>query len=198
MIVTMDLGGRYLTARELKSAGFKRVGSHVHIHNRASIYGAENIQIGDHVRIDDFAVIVATGPLTIGSYVSIHNFCFLGSRYGIDLDDFVTLAPGVMLFSASDDYSGNHLAGPVVPRNLTGGDRGKIALKRHVLVGARSVILPGCTIGEGASIGTLSLVKNDLKAWGVYAGIPVRRMRNRSKRLLALERDLGKDDARER
>ncbi len=188
----MELGGRYLTGRELRKAGFKRLGSHVQIHSRASIYGVENISIGDHVRIDDFAVIVATGPLTIGNYVSIHNFCFLGSRNGITLDDFVTLAPGVMIFTASDDYSGNALTGPVVPRDLTGGDKGDVTLKRHVLVGARSIILPGCTLSEGASIGALSLVKSDLKAWGVYAGVPVKRLKARSKRLLTLEQDLKK------
>ena len=92
----MDLGGRYLTERELQKAGFKQIGAHVQVHTRASIYGAENIRLGDHVRIDDFAVIVAGGPLTIGSYVSIHNFCFLvGARVaeGASIGPFAHLRP---------------------------------------------------------------------------------------------------------
>jgi|SRR5579859_2188261 len=189
----MKLGGRYLTERELRAAGFKHLGKHVQVHNRASIYGVEHIHLGNHVRIDDFAVIVATGPLSIGNYVSIHNFCFLGSRNGIALDDFVTLAPGVMIFTASDDYSGQALTGSVVPRTLSGGDKGEVFLGRHVIVGARSVILPGCRLGEGASIGALSLVKKDLLPWTLYAGIPVKKLAARSRQVLTLEKALEKE-----
>lgn len=188
----MQLGGRYLTERELKNVGFKRLGRHVQIHSRASIYRPENILVGDHVRIDDFAVIIATGPLAIGNYVSIHNFCYLGGTYGIVLNDFVTLAPGAMIFTSSDDYSGHDLTGPVVPRSLSGGDKGEVVLKSHVIVGARSIILPGCTLGEGVSIGALSLVKTHLKGWGIYAGIPVKRIKDRSKRVLILEKRMRK------
>jgi galactoside O-acetyltransferase len=182
-----DLGGRYLDSDALRAAGVRHVGRGVRVHERASLYGLENISLGDFVRIDDFSVIVATGPVILGRYVSIPNFCFLGGRHGIELRDFVTLAPGVKIFSASDDYSGERLTGPVVPRELTGGTSGPVVLQKHVLVGAGSVILPACTIGEGSSVGALSLVRTDLPPWGVYAGVPVLRLRERRQDLLDLE-----------
>ena len=37
------------------------------------------------------------------------------------------------------------------------------------------------------AVGALSLVKNDLKAWGIYGGCPAKRIRDRSRDLLALE-----------
>lgn len=181
------VGGRYLNSDELLAAGIRSVGRDVRVHERASIYGLENVSLGDFSRIDDFTVIVATGPVTIGRYCSVPNFCFLGGRYGIEFHDFVTLAPGVKIFTASDDYAGHMLTGPLVPRDLTGGTSGPVRLEKHVLVGTNSVILPGCTIGEGTSIGALSFVRTDLPAWGIYAGVPVRKLGPRRQDLLALE-----------
>jgi galactoside O-acetyltransferase len=186
-----QLGGGYRTEAELREAGFLAVGKNVRIHLRASVYGVENIRLGNDIRIDDFCVIIATGLLNVGNFVHVPNFCWIGSAHGVDLHDFVSLAPGVKIFSSSDDYSGERLTGPVVPRELTGGKKGKVTLGRHVVVGAASVILPGCRIGEGCSVGALSLVNEDLEPWGVYAGIPARRLRDRKKDLLRLEARLA-------
>jgi dTDP-4-amino-4,6-dideoxy-D-glucose acyltransferase len=181
-----QLGGTYFSESELSSYGFGRLGNNVKIHSRASIYGAENIFIGDNVRIDDFVVIIATGKLTIGNYVSIHNFCFIGSKYGVTIGNFATFAPGVKIFSASDDYEGEFLTGVAVPPQLTGGSHAPVQIDDHVLVGAGSIILPGCHVSEGCAIGALSLVKCDLMPWGIYAGIPVQRRKERKKDLLQL------------
>ena len=188
----MTLGGRYLTEADLADAGFKHLGHDVKVHERASLYGVQNISLGNHVRIDDFSIIIATGECIIGNHVSIPNFCSLGAKFGLELKDFVTLAPGVKIFTSSDDYTGEHLCGPTVPPECTGGRKGRVVLERHVLVGAGSVILPGCTLGEGVSVGALSLVKTDLDAWGMYAGVPVRRLRERKRDLLQIEERLNR------
>ncbi len=182
-----QLGGYYLSEEELSRAGFKSIGKNVKIHSKASLYGLENMNIGNHVRIDDFSVIIATGELVLGNYVSIPNFCFLGAKYGISIEDFATLAPGVKIFSASDDYEGFCLAGVTVPPEMTGGLRASVSLGKHTLIGCGTIILPGCHIGEGCSVGALSLVKQDLKPWGIYAGIPAVRKKDRKKDLLSLE-----------
>ena len=63
-------------------------------------------------------------------------------------------------------------------------------MKRHAVVGSGCVILPGVTIGEGSSVGALSLINKNLDAWGVYAGSPARYIKARSKRVLELEKQL--------
>jgi len=183
----MNLGGGYYSEDELHAAGFRHVGKNVKIHNRASLYVVENMSIGDNVRIDDFTVIIASGSVEIGSFVEICTHCFLGGTFGITIADFCTLAPGVKLFSASDDYSGNMLTNPTTPADLRGGTHGKVTLEKHVIIGAGSIVLPGCTVGIGSSIGALSLVKSSLAPWGIYAGIPVGRKAQRSKKVLELE-----------
>lgn len=188
------LGGRFYTEDELTSAGFSRVGRNVKIHNRCSIYCPENISIGDNVRIDDFAVLIATGPVSLGNFTHIPNFCFIGANAGFEMQDFATLAPGVHIYTSSDDYSGEALTNAVVPKQFTGGTRSSVVLERHVIIGASSVVLPGVTIGEGSSVGALSLVKTDLEPWGIYCGCPVRRLRGRSKGLLALASAVVSDE----
>jgi galactoside O-acetyltransferase len=186
----MELGGRYLTEVDLRNAGFRKLGRNVRIHTRASIYGAANISIGSNVRIDDFSTIIATGKLDIGNYVSIHNFCLLNAKYGIFMEDFVTLSPAVKIFTSSDDYLGKDLTGPTVPCEFAGGESGRIILGKHVIIGAGSVVLPGCKIGQGCAVGALSLVKKSLEPWGIYAGIPVNRIKNRKRNPLTLEKKL--------
>ena len=185
-----QLGGRYLDQSELVGAGFKSVGKNVKVHTHANIYGLENIDLGDNSRIDDFALIVATGRLKIGRYVSVHSHSFIGAKYGIEIKNFVTIAPGVKIFSSSDDYSGEQMTGPTVPVEKSGGDRGLIVIEDYVIIGAGTIILPDLTIKEGVSVGALSLVKTDLEPWSKYAGVPAVRIGDRRKKLLHLAKDL--------
>jgi galactoside O-acetyltransferase len=182
--------GFYYSSEELRDFGFKSVGRNVKIHSKASLYCPENIQLGDNIRIDDFTVIIATGPLVVGSFVSIPNFCFLGSKHGMYFGDFATLAPGVKIFTSSDDYLGDKLTNVTVPPEYTGGSHGPVRIGRHVILGAQTVVLPDLTVGEGCSVGACSLVKASLDSWGVYAGVPARRLKNRRKDLLELEKKL--------
>jgi acetyltransferase-like isoleucine patch superfamily enzyme len=183
-----QLGGHYLGPEELAAAGFAKLGRNVRIHSLASIYGTENVSLGDDVRIDDFCIVIATGPVRFGNHVALSAQCYVGGTCGVTLEDFVTFAPGVRLFSASDDYSGEHLCNPTIPKDLVGGARGPVTLGRHVIIGANSVVLPDLTVGEGCSVGGLSLVKRSLEPWGIYAGVPVRRVGARSQRLLEGEK----------
>ncbi len=56
-----------------------------------------------------------------------------------------------------------------------------------MIVGSGSVILPGVTLHEGAAVGALSLVTKDCEAFGIYQGIPAKRLAARKRDLLELE-----------
>jgi acetyltransferase-like isoleucine patch superfamily enzyme len=90
-------------------------------------------------------------------------------------------------FFRSDDYSGSAMTNPTVPPEFTHVSQAPVVLGRHVIIGSGSIVLPGSCLGDGVSIGALSLVKESLDPWGIYAGIPVKRLRDRSKELLELE-----------
>jgi galactoside O-acetyltransferase len=50
-----------------------------------------------------------------------------------------------------------------------------------------------CNIGEGCSIGAMTFVQKELLPWGMYIGIPCRRLKERKKGLLSLEKQFLKE-----
>jgi galactoside O-acetyltransferase len=184
-----------LSTDELTQLGLAAVGVDVAISDRCSIYGAESISIGDHVRIDDFAILTAREPMVIGSYVHISAFAFLSGSFGILIEDFVNVSPRATLLSGNDDFSGQWLPGPLVPDSLRNLQGGCVHLGRHSMVGAHSIVLPGVTFGEGAVVGALSLVKERLAPWGIYAGVPARFIRPRAHGVEELAGSLTAPDA---
>ena len=186
----MHLGSEFYTDEEIKLFNFKSIGENVKIKKNVAMYFIENITIRSNVRIDDNSIIVASDkPITIGNYVHIASNCYIAGSEGLEMEDFSGLAPGVNIFTGSDDYSGNKLTNPTVDRQFTGGVSGKVTIGRHVIIGTNSVILPGVDIGEGSSVGAMSLVTKSLKPWGIYFGTPVKKLKDRSKKLLLLEKE---------
>jgi galactoside O-acetyltransferase len=106
------------------------------------------------------------------------------------LEDFSGLSQGVKIYTHSDDYSGESLTNPTVPRAFLSLQGGAVSIGRHAIIGAGSVILPGADIGEGTAVGALSLVTKPLEPWGIYAGVPARRLKDRSRALLNRETEL--------
>ena len=168
--------------------GFAHVGRDVRISDKASFYGASRISIGDHTRIDDFCVLSAgDGGIEIGRYVHIAAFCSLFGAGRIALRDFSGLSSRVSIYSSSDDYSGRVMTNPTVPAKYTGVKTAEVILERHVIVGSGSVVLQGVCLAEGVAVGALSLVNRSCEPFGIYAGQPARRIKERSRDLLKLE-----------
>lgn len=179
----------YYDSDDLRAAGIGAVGDDARVHRNLNIYRLENVYLGDHVVIDAYVSIIASGVVRIGSNVHVGSYCHLSGGAGIELLDFSGLSQGVRVYSQNDDYSGDWLTGPTTPSDLRQITRGKVTLGRHVIVGANAVILPGVTIGEGSAVGALSLVNQSLPPWGIFAGTPARKIKDRSRLLLDLEAD---------
>lgn len=178
----------YFTAEQLKALNFKKLGKGIKISDKASIYNAELIELGDYCRIDDFCVI--SGKVTIGSYCHVTPMCLIaGGLPGVEISDFCTFAYGVKIFSQSDDYSGNSMVNSLIPKKYKEETFSKVIIERQVIIGAGSTIFPGVLVAEGCAIGSMSLVTKATAPWGVYKGIPAKRVRSRSKRILELEKE---------
>jgi len=173
---------------ELRELGIKEFGDDVRISKTVVIANPELLSIGSHVRIDDFVLL--TGTIWLRSYIHISSFCSLGGRAGIAMMSYSGLSAGVRIFSASDDYSGEAMTNPTVPEKYTHVEEGTVFIGMHSIVGANSIILPSIEIGQGAAIGALSLVTSNVPAFEIWAGTPAKKIRDRSKRLLALEEQL--------
>lgn len=181
----------WLSEDEITSMGFARTGSNVLVSDRASFYNCKQITIGSNVRIDDFCVISGgAGGITIGNYVHISVFASIIGAGRIAIGNFCAISSRASVYSSNDDYSGQALTNPMVPSDFTNVTHKDVTLGRHVIVGSGSVILPGVTLEDGVAVGALSLVNRDCLAFGIYAGNPAKRVKERKRDLLSLEAKL--------
>lgn len=177
----------YLTQKQLEQFDFTYLGKNVKISDNAKIYDAKHIEIGDNSRIDDFCVL--SGKIKIGRNVHIAVYCNIaGGIGGIEISDFAGLAYYVNVFTQSDDYLGNTLTNPTVPKQYKTEKFGTIKIGKHAIIGSNSVIMPDAHIAEGCSVGAMSLVTKPTKEWGIYVGIPAKLVKERKKDLLELEK----------
>lgn len=182
----------FYTQDELKTMNFKDLGENVKISKNASIYNHELISIGDNSRIDDFCVL--SGNITIGKNVHVAVFCNLaGGEKGIIMEDFSGLAYSVNVFTQSDDYTGKSLTNPTVPDKYKLETKKQVVLKKHVIVGAGSIIFPGVILEEGCSVGAMAMVTRSTEPWKIYSGIPAKPIKDRKKDLLVCEKEYLED-----
>jgi acetyltransferase-like isoleucine patch superfamily enzyme len=116
-----------------------------------------------------------------------------GGEKGVIFEDFVTVAYGVKIFSQSDDYHGHSLTNSTIPKKYKDEMKSAVLLKRHSIVGAGSIILPGAILECGVSVGAMSLILGETEPWVIYAGVPAIKIKDRSRRLLDKEKEYLKD-----
>ncbi|NVO18755.1 MAG: acyltransferase [Bacteroidetes bacterium] len=173
---------------DLFAIGFKSVGSGCLISRKASIYSPQSITLGDHVRIDDFCIL--SGEISIGSFIHISAYSALYASFGIEIEDFVTISGRVTIYSQNDDYSGKYMTNPMLPVEFTNITGGTVVLKKHSIIGAGSIILPGVILNEGCCVAALSLVKTSLSSWTIYGGVPAKYLKKRNQDIIFLEEKL--------
>src|SRR3989338_322262 len=177
-----------LSCKEIDALGFSSVGENVQISAKASFYGVSRIALGSNVRIDDFCVLSAgVGGISIGDHVHIAVGATLIGAGKITLCDYVGISSKSSIYSSNDDYSGAVMTGPTVPSEYTNVCNADVFMGKHVIVGSGSIVLPGVVLEEGVAVGALSLVNRDCQAFGVYAGNPARRIKERKRDFLDLE-----------
>lgn len=181
----------WLSKQDLNKIGFARLGNNVLISEKASLYNCKNIAIGNNTRIDDFCVLSAgEGGIEIGSFIHISVYASLIGAGKITICDFSGISSRVSVYSSNDDYSGAFLTNPTIPDEFTNVTHQPVTICRHTIIGSGCIVLPGVTIGEGVAVGSLSLVTKNCTPFGIYAGVPAKRIKDRKRDLLKKETEL--------
>lgn len=177
----------FYSENELADFGFKSIGQDVHISKKASIYLPGKISIGNHVRIDDFCFLV--GDVSLGDYIHLAPYSSIHGTGGgtVNLKDFSGLSAYSTIYAGSDDYSGEVMTNPMVDEEFKLEKHSDIVLEKHAVVGLHSTILPGGYVAEGCALGAMCMLATKTEPWGIYIGIPARRIKERSRRILELE-----------
>lgn len=181
----------YMTNEELKNMGFAKIGSNILISKKASFYRCDKISIGSNVRIDDFCVLSAgDGGIFIQDFIHIAVYSSLIGKECITISNFANISSKVSIYSSNDDYSGLFMSNPMVPTKFTNVKNGRVLIGEHAIIGCGAVILPDVKINKGAVVGALSVVKQDCDEFAIYAGVPARFIKARSRDLLVHEKNL--------
>lgn len=181
----------YFTKEELLSMGIQKVGENCTVSRKCSIYSS-GITLGNHVRIDDFCLLV--GNITIEDYVHIGAFSGLhASKEGhIIFKAFSGISSNVHIYASSDRFDGDFItARPGLPDECMGDVCREVIFGKYSQIGTSSVVLPDGSLGEGTAVGAMSLVNKMLDSWSVYAGIPCKILKTRSRNMLKVLNENG-------
>jgi len=160
---------------------FKKMGKEVKIFDYAKIVKPEVIEIGDFSEIDDFTFIYGGRGIKIGRYVHISRFVSIIGGGELIMGDYSVLADGVRILTGSDHYEGGFRMSSVLPDEQRNPQISYVQIEKDAFVGTNSVVHPGVKIGEGAIIGSNSLVTKDIEPWTINIGTPCKVVGKRPK-----------------
>jgi len=132
-------------------------------------------KLGKNVVIYSGALIRGPNKLTIGKGTMIGNHSVLDARNSIEIGENVTFGHGVWLWSAQHSHNDPDFGSD--PRAKLK----KITVHDRAWLGPRVIVLPGCTIGEGAVIGAGAVVTKDIEPFSINAGVPARKIGERNR-----------------
>lgn len=109
--------------------------------------------------------------IRIGEWSYVGPGCRLDAREQITIGDRVALADEVMLVTSGHDHSD--------PALRAGARRdAPVSIGDGVWLGARVVVLPGVSVGDGCVVAAGAVVSRSCDPHGLYAGVPARRVRD--------------------
>lgn len=130
-----------------------------------------NVKINSNVEIGDYTYINNGSKILSGN---IGRFCSIGYDAIIGPEEHPINIILTHPISYTEKYKGitnkNHLKFEMKDEPI---------IKDNVWIGAKSIILRGVTIGEGAIIGANSVVTKDVPPYAVVVGSPAREVYNR-------------------
>lgn len=143
-------------------------------HIEGSVRGTR-ITIEDHVFIDSFVRIRpvgGTGDVRIGRNSFINSGCVLFSGNGIDIGEWVLIAPNCTLAPTNHAYQSREVT--IRHQGFLPG-KGGIVIEDDVWIGANCVLLDGAVLRRGCVVGAGSVVRGEVEAYSVVAGNPLRK-----------------------
>lgn len=141
--------------RRIRSTLAKRIlfyaGHEINIEKKA--FFSRNVSLGSHSGIGIRCIV--NGPTVIG--------------------DNVMMGPEVMIFTENHKHDRTDI--PMLNQGYT--EVQPVTVGNDVWIGARSIILPGVIIGDGAIIAAGAVVTKDVESYSIVAGNPAKKVKDR-------------------
>lgn len=132
------------------------------------------IRVGDGSMIDSFVRIKCaggTGDVELGRRCYVNSGTVIYSGNGVRMGDNVLIAANCTFAPVNHAFRSRDV--PIIDQRFDE-SRGGIVIEDDVWIGANCVILDGAILRRGAVVGASSLVRGELKEYGIYGGNPLR------------------------
>lgn len=146
-------------ANRLCQRKFRRFGANAQFRPGAYAIGCSNISLGHRVVIRPQTMLFAD-PDKDGSTIEIEDDVLIGS--------------GVHIYVGNHEFRDTNV--PIIDQGRQQSQSVKV--HRGCWIGANSILLPGCSVGENAVVGAGSVVTKPVEPGTVVAGNPARLIRN--------------------
>lgn len=143
----------------------------INFYNYTHVQPMKKLSIGSEYRVSPDVNFSYENNIVIGERVSIGSRCFLWagpSKGRIVIGDDVLFGPEVIVTAANYRFND----GSPVTQQLM--DEADVMIGNDVWIGARAIILPGITIGNGAIIAAGSVVRSHVPSFAIVAGVPAK------------------------
>lgn len=131
-------------------------------------------KMGKGVTIQGGFMCTSPQGVSIGNNVTITRDVILDGHGGLEIGDYVMVAPGVSIITAAHGFS--RLDIPMMYQDLT---FNKVVIEDDVWLGLRAVIMPGVRVGRGAVVGACAVVTKDVPPYAVVVGVPAKVIKTR-------------------
>lgn len=130
------------------------------------LYG---MKIGSGTNLEMGIKVFAPQRICIGANSVIHFDAILDGRLGLDIGSNVDIGIQSHIWTLEHDID-------AVDYCTKGG---KVTIHDYAVIGGRTTILPGVTVGEGAVVAAGAVVTKDVSPYTLVAGVPARFIRER-------------------
>jgi len=128
-----------------------KMGPNCHFYPGSKVWAPWNLVCADNVTAGDGAEIYCPAPMYLGSHAIVSQGAYVCGA----THDFEDPAFPLLAFSMS--------------------------IGAYAWICARASVGPGVNVGEGAVLGLGSVATRDLEPWGVYAGVPAVKVKERKR-----------------
>lgn len=120
-----------------------------------------------------FGLSQVSNDIKAGAYSYIGPNCIIYPN--VSIGDYTLIANEVNIIGGDHNYKVSGI--PIV---FSGRDNLKPThIGKDCWIGAKSIILTGVRIGDGVIVAAGSVVTKDLDSYGVYAGVPAKKIKDR-------------------
>jgi acetyltransferase-like isoleucine patch superfamily enzyme len=170
MFERLSIATDYLRASWMRFRG-ARIGSKVRIGPRCEWLRPQNVTLGERAVLEASVVlklVEANARLSAGNNVFIGRGTLFDIAGAIAIGDGALIAPGCFI---TDHNHGIKADATIWQQPCVQKD---VRIGTGVWLGAKVIVLPGVTIGDGAVVAAGAVVTHDVEPMAIVAGVPAR------------------------